>query len=93
MITQVAATPGRWKHVYDAADPAAEPYPGAHLEKLSSLQRLLVLRALRPDKVVGAVTRYVASQLGEEYTQVRTLAVWVPQTHSPLLTAKRYGAL
>jgi hypothetical protein len=38
----IAATPGRWRHVYDAADPAEEPFPGKSFEQLTSMQRLLV---------------------------------------------------
>ncbi len=60
----VAAQPDEWQRVYDAQAPERAPLPAPWQQLLDGFQRLLVLRALRPDKLVPALTAYVADVLG-----------------------------
>ena len=47
--------------------PCIEPLPADWSNKLSELQQMCILRALRPDRVLFAATRFVASNLGTDY--------------------------
>ena len=38
-------------------------------ETFSPLQKMLVIRAFRPDKVVPAITEYVGKEMGERYVE------------------------
>lgn len=42
----------QWKNIYDSKDPSNEKLPGEFQERLSLFQRMLLLRCLRPDKVI-----------------------------------------
>ena len=58
-----------WKVIYDASDPSAEPLPEPWDARLSRVQKLLVLRVLRPDKLVSAVQRFVLAEMGSAYVE------------------------
>lgn len=49
-----------WKTIYDSPTPHQEPIPEPFKSKLSSFQKLLILRTFRPDKVVPGVQDFVA---------------------------------
>jgi len=50
-------------------EPHHEQVPGELGERLGRFQRLLVLRAMRPDKVIPAVVEFVSDQLGKRYVE------------------------
>jgi dynein heavy chain len=60
-----------WKQVYEAADPIniikGEGTRPNMMQGLSDLHDLLVLRCIRPDRVVPAIMGYVAGVLGEKF--------------------------
>ena len=47
--------------------PELEDLPGEWGAKCTAFQKLLVLRALRTDRVTSAVTRYIVQEMGERY--------------------------
>lgn len=49
-----------WKRVYDSATPQNELLPSLWDNKLNQFQKLLLLRCLRPDKIVPAVHQFVS---------------------------------
>ena len=67
-----------WKVLYNHATPQDLLVPGSELfsaipeeyGQVTDLQKLMILRALRPDKIVPAVTQYVKNdpKLGENFT-------------------------
>ncbi|XP_067216276.1 dynein axonemal heavy chain 7 [Linepithema humile] len=57
-----------WKRVFDHKEPHTIPFP-APWNKLSSFERMLVLRCIRPDKVVPAVQLFVQKQLGRQFIE------------------------
>eukprot|EP00949_MAST-11_sp_MAST-11-sp1_P001615 g1615.t1 len=59
----------KWKSIYDAQDAHEVPLPGAWNEKLGSLQKMLVLRCLRPDKIVPAVQNFVMEFAGDKFVK------------------------
>jgi dynein heavy chain len=65
--SDVANDPNRWKVLYDSPEPQDEALPSPFHESFSPLQRMLVLRAFRPDKVVPAITEYVGKEMGAAY--------------------------
>lgn len=58
-----------YKAMFDSNDtqdmPMAEPFN----TKLSSFQKLLFLRCLRPDKVIMATQNFVAEQIGQRFIE------------------------
>ena len=56
-----------WKTVWDAASPESIPWPGDIKLKLTPFQQIIVLRIIRPDKVVPAIERMIVEELGQEF--------------------------
>ncbi|KYM93367.1 Dynein heavy chain 7, axonemal [Cyphomyrmex costatus] len=55
-----------WKKIFDHKEPHTTTFP-APWNKLSSFEKMLVLRCIRPDKIVPAVQLFVEEQLGHQY--------------------------
>lgn len=53
-----------WRVLFDSSSPHTEPLPPEFQARLGSFQRLLLLRALRQDKLTQAITKYVADTMG-----------------------------
>nr|XP_019953955.1 PREDICTED: dynein heavy chain 12, axonemal-like [Paralichthys olivaceus] len=60
---------GDFKPVYDSKEPYNTPLPAPWCDQLNDLQKMIIVRCLRPDKMVPAVTKYVAGELGKKYVQ------------------------
>jgi dynein heavy chain, axonemal len=60
----VRAHVNEWKQIYDSADPAAQSLPGDWDRSLSSFQKMCVLRTVRMDKIIPAMTQYVSESMG-----------------------------
>lgn len=67
MHMEFAAQAAEWKAVYDSPEPHLAAFPGS-LSSLDSFRRMLVLRCLRPDKVIPAARDFVIEHLGEKFT-------------------------
>jgi len=65
----MVTNPTAWKAIYDAEMPHQEGLPGqwGALGYLTRLQRILVLRCIRPDKVLAAVQEFVGAAMGERF--------------------------
>ena len=61
-----SATHGSWKVVYDHDSPHTQNFPDPWT-KLDEFQKLLVMRCIRPDKVVPAVFEFVNANMGERF--------------------------
>ncbi|XP_070188303.1 dynein axonemal heavy chain 7-like isoform X3 [Littorina saxatilis] len=59
----------QWKVIYDSMEPHHETFPGEWQVRLQSFQRLLVLRCLRPDKVIPAVQEFVTEKIGKKFIE------------------------
>ncbi|XP_077275021.1 dynein heavy chain at 36C [Temnothorax americanus] len=55
-----------WKKIFDHKEPHTSSFP-APWNKLSSFEKMLVLRCIRPDKIVPAAQLFVEEQLGRQY--------------------------
>ncbi|KAM9856226.1 dynein axonemal heavy chain 12 [Aulostomus maculatus] len=62
-------SPGDFKPIYDSKEPWKTPLPSPWSEKLNGLQKMIIVRCLRPDKIVPAMNKYVSDELGKRYVQ------------------------
>ncbi|XP_073425921.1 dynein axonemal heavy chain 12 [Dendrobates tinctorius] len=61
--------PDEWHVLYDSREPYNVPLPNPYNEKLNELQKMIILRCLRPDKMSPAVTNYVTDKLGKKFVE------------------------
>lgn len=48
-----------WRVIFDSSEPHLTPLPKPWDNDLGSLEKMLVLRCIRPDKIVPAVQNFV----------------------------------
>lgn len=58
----------KWHEFYDSAEPQSQPLPSPWQERLTDFQRMMVLRCLRPDKLLPMITTFVSRNLGDKFT-------------------------
>ncbi|XP_029968156.1 dynein heavy chain 7, axonemal-like [Salarias fasciatus] len=58
-----------WRQVYDSPNPHQSEFPGVWQEKLSQFQKMLVIRCLRPDKIIPMVQEFVSDSLGQPFIE------------------------
>ncbi|KAM4676017.1 dynein axonemal heavy chain 3-like [Discoglossus pictus] len=56
-----------WKRIYDSSHPNEMELPYPWEDILTSFQKLLVIRCIRPDKVISAVQQFITEKLGSKY--------------------------
>ncbi|XP_076842922.1 dynein axonemal heavy chain 3 [Brachyhypopomus gauderio] len=61
----------QWKQIYDSSRPHEEPLPG-QWRHLLGMERMVVLRCLRPDKLVPAVQEFIVQNMGRSYIEPPT---------------------
>lgn len=54
--------------LYESPNPQDFEIPGGWNEKLTPFNRMIVIRCIRPDKVIPCIYRFVKENLGEEFT-------------------------
>jgi dynein heavy chain len=62
----------RWKKFVESEAPEKEKFPQEWKSK-SSLQKLCLMRALRPDRMLYALSLFVEEKLGRKYVENRTI--------------------
>uniref|UniRef100_A0A3B4UUS5 Dynein axonemal heavy chain 12 n=1 Tax=Seriola dumerili TaxID=41447 RepID=A0A3B4UUS5_SERDU len=62
-------SPADFKPIYDSKEPCDILLPTPWCEQLNDLQKIIIVRCLRPDKIVPAVTKYVTGKLGKKFVQ------------------------
>ncbi|KAM4563453.1 dynein axonemal heavy chain 12 isoform 1-T1 [Odontesthes bonariensis] len=65
----VMSSPGDFKPIYDSKEPCNVALPAPWCEKLNDLQKMIIVRCLRSDKIVPAVIKYVTCHLGKKFVQ------------------------
>ncbi|GIM07381.1 hypothetical protein Vretimale_11536 [Volvox reticuliferus] len=60
---------GEWEQWYRRGEPEASELPAEWESKCNELQRLILVRCLRPDRVIFAATTYVSNALGRKYVE------------------------
>ncbi|MEE6489661.1 hypothetical protein FKM82_015639, partial [Ascaphus truei] len=66
----IEGSPKRWKKVVESECPERERLPQEWKNK-SSLQKMIMMRALRPDRMTYAVRNFVEEKLGTKYVERR----------------------
>lgn len=61
-----------FKSIFDHTQPHKESLPGKWNTLLSTFQKVLVLRCLRPDRVTSAIQDLVAGHLGDRFVEPQT---------------------
>ena len=56
-----------FKKIFDSKDPEVEPLPGEWDNKLNSFQKMIVLKAIRSDKISEAISNFIVEKIGEEF--------------------------
>lgn len=64
-----------WKKIYDSLEPDHAPLPEPWRSELSPLQKIVTLRTLRPDKLIPALTTFVADSLGRRFVEPKPFAI------------------
>ncbi|XP_039301684.1 dynein heavy chain 7, axonemal-like [Solenopsis invicta] len=59
---------GDWKKIFDSREPQRELFPAPY-DSLNLFERLLILRCIRPDKIIPAVQLLVEERLGTQYVE------------------------
>lgn len=57
----------KFKKIFDTAEAHEEPMPGEWNNKLNSFQKIILLKAIRADKVTIALQNYIIEQIGKQY--------------------------
>ncbi|KAI5108711.1 dynein beta chain, ciliary, partial [Silurus meridionalis] len=68
----IEGSPKRWKKVVESECPEKEKLPQEWKSK-SSLQKLILMRALRSDRMTYALRNFVEEKLGVQYTESRKM--------------------
>ncbi|XP_030760043.1 dynein beta chain, ciliary-like isoform X2 [Sitophilus oryzae] len=63
----------RWRKFVESECPEKEKFPGEWKNK-TTLQRLCIMRCLRPDRMTYAVSLYIVEKLGSKYITARSVA-------------------
>jgi dynein heavy chain len=59
---------GAWKPLYNSLEPHEESLPGT-FDQLDLFKKLLLVRSIRPDKLVPAVQDFVTAKMGVKFVQ------------------------
>ncbi|KAJ8957969.1 hypothetical protein NQ318_001970 [Aromia moschata] len=65
-------SPKRWKKFVECECPEKEKFPQEWKSK-TALQRLCMIRALRPDRMIYAMMAYIEEKLGSKYVENKTV--------------------
>lgn len=61
----------KWKMIYDSFKPHEETFPD-EWQELTGISRMVILRCLRPDKMVPAIQEFIAENMGKAYIEPPT---------------------
>ncbi|XP_029097539.1 dynein heavy chain 12, axonemal isoform X7 [Monodon monoceros] len=58
-----------WREIYNSKEPHNAKFPAPMDTMLNELQKIIILRCLRPDKITPAITNYVTDKLGKKFVE------------------------
>lgn len=70
-LSDVKKNVAQWKAMYDSPNPQEFKYPSP-FDALRGLDRMVVLRTLRPDKMVPSMQEFIVDNLGQSYIEPPT---------------------
>lgn len=69
IITSFEQYPRDWNVWYTSAEPETAALPGEWDNACNELQRMLIVRSLRPDRVAFCATSFIVNNLGSKFTE------------------------
>jgi dynein heavy chain, axonemal len=75
LSAHIAANLHHWKPLYDSVEPHCQPLPDPWNTTLDPFQRLVVLRCIRPDKLIPGLTAYISETLGRRFIEPIPFAI------------------
>ncbi|KAI8621842.1 dynein heavy chain and region D6 of dynein motor-domain-containing protein [Chytriomyces sp. MP71] len=64
--------PAEWKAYIDCADAVGAPIPGKWASQLNDLEKAILVRAMRPEKIVPVIQEFVKLKLGQKFIEPPT---------------------
>ena len=58
-----------WTAIYESADPMKEPFPSPYEKSLNGFEKMLVMKIIRPDKIVPQIQKFVIENLGQKFVE------------------------
>ncbi|MGH0124048.1 UNVERIFIED_CONTAM: hypothetical protein FKN15_034456 [Acipenser sinensis] len=71
LMEHVRSNIPKWKEIYDSARPHEEKFPD-EWSILKGMERMVVLRCFRPDKIIPAVQEFITDNMGRTYIEPPT---------------------
>ncbi|XP_041084991.1 dynein heavy chain 3, axonemal-like [Polyodon spathula] len=71
LMEHVRSNIPKWKKIYDSARPHEEKFPD-EWSILKGMERMVVLRCFRPDKIIPAVQEFITDNMGKTYIEPPT---------------------
>lgn len=71
LMEHVRDNSSKWKPIYDSVRPHEEAFPDAW-SALTGLDRMVILRCLRPDKIIPAVQIFIVENMGRTFIEPPT---------------------
>lgn len=71
IFTHVRNNVSKWKNLYDSAKPHEDQLPD-QWDDLAGLDRMVVIRCFRPDKLIPAVQNFIKQNMGQAYIEPPT---------------------
>uniref|UniRef100_A0A8C2TNX8 Dynein axonemal heavy chain 12 n=1 Tax=Coturnix japonica TaxID=93934 RepID=A0A8C2TNX8_COTJA len=68
-LSNITENTGEWKKIYDSKEPENVPLPEPLNSALNELQKMIILRCLRPDKIGPAIATFVTEKLGKKFVE------------------------
>ncbi len=62
-----------FQKIYDSPNAHEEPWPGEWDTKLDDMEKLILLKMLRPDKIINATQKFIVKHIGKEFIEPPTL--------------------
>ncbi|CAB4033595.1 dynein heavy chain 2, axonemal-like [Paramuricea clavata] len=89
IVTSFEQYPRDWNIWFTSAEPETTPLPGEWENACNELQRMLIVRSLRPDRVSFTATSFIINNLGSKFVEPPVLdmssVVEDSTTRSPLI--------
>ncbi|KAG5345241.1 DYH1 protein, partial [Acromyrmex charruanus] len=71
-ITSFQLSLPQFKNIFDTQEAHLAPFPQPWETKLDDFEKLLVLKCLRPDKIINAIQIYLTKYLGPQFVELQT---------------------
>ena len=86
----------KWEIYFNKPEPHLEALPDDWEEILDNFEKLLILKILRPEKLLFAFSEYVKTEIGESYIQSKAVSMDElykdSDNHTPIIFVLSQGA-